>query len=206
MPVEHVLLDADGVLQRSPHDPYAVLRRWAGARAEELAHELWAAEKPALRGEEDFLDVLARVLPGYTEGADPAEVHAALWLDITVDASSLTLARRLREQGAGVHLATNQHRQRGEHMRTALGYDDLLRRLLLLLGARGGQAGPRLLRAGARPGRCTGPRGALRRRQRRQRRGGSRRSGCTACTGTSTRATTCCGAALAGHGLDPGDR
>ncbi|ANH36808.1 haloacid dehalogenase [Nocardioides dokdonensis FR1436] len=125
MPVEHVLLDADGVLQRSPHDPFAVLRRWVGARAEELAHELWAAEKPALRGEEDFLDVLTRVLPGYAEGADPAEVHAALWLDITVDASSLALARRLREQGAGVHLATNQHRQRGEHMRTALGYDDL---------------------------------------------------------------------------------
>ena len=44
--------------------------------------------------------------------------------DISVSEESLALAGRLREAGLGVHLGTNQHRQRGELMRAGLGYDD----------------------------------------------------------------------------------
>ena len=123
MAVDHVLLDADGVLQRSPRDPIGLLRGWVGERAEELAHALWAAERGPLRGEGDFLEVLERVVPTYADVA-PGVLYDALWRDITVSPESLALAGRLREAGLGVHLGTNQHRQRGEQMRTELGFDE----------------------------------------------------------------------------------
>ncbi|MBF4160287.1 HAD family hydrolase [Nocardioides acrostichi] len=126
MTVRHVLLDADGVLQLSPRDPLGVIAAWVGGRerAEELGRQLWAGEKPSLRGEGDFLDVVGEVVPRYGE-VDPQEFYDALWGRIEVDEDSLTLARRLKDAGYGVHLGTNQHRQRGTRMRTELGYDDL---------------------------------------------------------------------------------
>lgn len=124
MPIEHVLLDADGVLQRSAPDPIGLLVRWAGERAEDLGRALWTAERGPLRGEGDFLHAVEAIVPTYTD-ADPREVYAALWLDVTPSEESLELARRLRAAGLGVHLGTNQHRQRGEHMAGALGYADL---------------------------------------------------------------------------------
>ena len=124
MPVRHVLLDADGVLQRSAPDPIGLLVEWAGDRAEELGRALWTAERGPLRGEGDFLHVVEAVVPSYAE-VDPLEVYRRLWHDITPSPESLALVRRLRAAGLGVHLGTNQHRQRGEHMATVLGYDDL---------------------------------------------------------------------------------
>ena len=122
--VRHVLLDADGVLQTGPRDPFDVLRSWAGERAEELAQELWALEQPALRGDGDFAAVVAEVVPRHAD-ADPDEVYAALWEEIEVCEESLALVRALRASGVGVHLGTNQHRERGDRMRHVLGYDDL---------------------------------------------------------------------------------
>ncbi len=122
MSVEHVLLDADGVLQRSMPDPVGLLRDWAGDRADDLARALWAAEAGPLRGEGDFLEALERVVPAYADVA-PRRLYDALWRGITVSEESLALAGRLRRAGLGVHLGTNQHRQRGELMRTGLGYD-----------------------------------------------------------------------------------
>ena len=124
MPVRHVLLDADGVLQRSAPDPIGLLRGWAGDRAEDLGRALWTAERGPLRGEGDFLDVIEAVVPTYAD-VPPRELYATLWQDITVSPESIRLVERLREAGYGVHLGTNQHRQRGEHMRTALGFDAL---------------------------------------------------------------------------------
>lgn len=124
MVVRHVLLDADGVLQRSAPDPIGLLRQWAGDRAEDLGRALWTAERGPLRGEGDFLDVVDAVVPTYADVA-PRELYARLWQDITVSPESLALVQRLRAAGYAVHLATNQHRQRGQHMRTALGFDDL---------------------------------------------------------------------------------
>lgn len=124
MPIQHVLLDADGVLQRSAPDPIGLLREWAGDRAEELGRALWTAERGPLRGEGDFLHVVDAVVPTYAE-VDPRELYRRLWHDITVSPESLDLVARLRRAGYAVHLATNQHRQRGEHMRTSLGFDEL---------------------------------------------------------------------------------
>lgn len=124
MPVRHVLLDADGVLQRSAPDPIGLLVEWAGERAEELGRALWTAERGPLRGEGDFLHVVEAVVPTYAD-VDPHEVYRRLWHDITPSPESLALVHRLRDAGLGVHLGTNQHRQRGEHMASVLGYDAL---------------------------------------------------------------------------------
>lgn len=124
MSIEHVLLDADGVLQRSAPDPIGLLRQWAGERAEDLGRALWTAERGPLRGEGDFLDVVDAVVPTYAD-VDPRELYRRLWHDITVSRESLDLVARLREAGYAVHLGTNQHRQRGQHMRTELGFDAL---------------------------------------------------------------------------------
>ena len=120
----HVLLDADGVVQRSHPDPFEVLGRWAGPRVEELGRALWEAERGPLRGEGDFLEAVARVVPSYAD-ADPVALYETLWHHIEVSPESLALVAALREAGLGVHLGTNQHRQRGERMRTVLGFDRL---------------------------------------------------------------------------------
>ena len=65
-----------------------------------------------------------RVVPSYAD-VDPRELYASLWGDITLSEATLALIDRLRAAGLGVHLGTNQHRQRGEHMRTTLGFDRL---------------------------------------------------------------------------------
>ena len=124
MSVRHVLLDADGVVQHGVRDPFGLLRRWAGDRAEDLGRALWAAERGPLRGEGDFLEAVDRVVPSYAD-VDPRELYASLWGDITLSEATLALIDRLRAAGLGVHLGTNQHRQRGEHMRTTLGFDRL---------------------------------------------------------------------------------
>ena len=124
MTVRHVLLDADGVVQHGVRDPFALLRRWAGDRAEELGHALWAAERGPLRGQGDFLESVRRLVPSYAD-VDPDTLYESLWTDITPSEATLALVDRLRGAGLGVHLGTNQHRQRGEHMRTVLGFDRL---------------------------------------------------------------------------------
>lgn len=124
MPVAHVILDADGVVQHGVSDPEALLRRWAGDRAEELGRALWTAERGPLRGEGDFLQVVEAIVPAYTD-VPPHEVYAGLWHDVTPSEETVRLVERLRRAGLGVHLGTNQHRQRGERMAVELGYDEL---------------------------------------------------------------------------------
>ncbi len=123
--VRHVLLDADGVLQRVPGDWVALVRPWLGPDALGFLQGFWSEETPALRGEGDVLSLLADHLRRAGNPADPAEVFEAVWLAIEVDPASMALLHELRATGVGVHLGTNQERRRAAHMRTALGYDDL---------------------------------------------------------------------------------
>ncbi len=123
--VRHVLLDADGVLQRIPGDWEELVRPWLGPDALGFLQGFWAEEMPALRGEGDFLSLLTDHLRRAGNPADPGEVFEAVWLAIEVDPASLALLEELRSTGVGVHLGTNQERRRAAHMRTALGYDAL---------------------------------------------------------------------------------
>jgi putative hydrolase of the HAD superfamily len=123
--VRHVLLDADGVLQRVPGDWVALVEPWLGPDARGFLEGFWSEEMPALRGEGDFLSLLEDHLRRAGNPADPREVFEAVWLAIEVDPTSRALVDELRAAGVGVHLGTNQERHRAAHMRTVLGYDHL---------------------------------------------------------------------------------
>jgi putative hydrolase of the HAD superfamily len=123
--IRHVLLDADGVLQHLPGGWLEALRPYVGDRVERFVRETNLDEEPCLRGESDFLPLLAGHLERYGVTRPAAEVYAAIWHHIHVEPSSLELVRDLREVGIGVHLATNQEARRASYMRTTLGYDDL---------------------------------------------------------------------------------
>lgn len=120
-----MLLDADGVLQHPPRGWVDLVEPWLGPDALGFLDGFWAEERPALRGDGDFVALLADHLARAGNPADPQEVFAAVWLAIEVDPASRPLVERLRSSGLGVHLGTNQERHRARHMRTVLGYDDL---------------------------------------------------------------------------------
>lgn len=123
--VLHVLFDADGVLQRIPGGWRASAEPLLGERVDDFLTEALNREAPWLVGRSDRLIWLeaARGRFGVTATAD--EVYAAIWLNVAVVPESVELVRRVRRAGYGVHLGTNQDRQRGLHMRQSLGYDSL---------------------------------------------------------------------------------
>lgn len=122
--IRHVLLDADGVVQTTPD-----LRRSAtavelvGERADALLDDLFAAEGPTLVGDGDFLPELTRILLEHGIDAEPVGLYGVLWNAVQPSAEVLDLVARLRAAGYGVHLGTNQHRERASYMRTTLEYD-----------------------------------------------------------------------------------
>ncbi|MDF1603577.1 HAD-IA family hydrolase [Nocardioides sp. YIM 152315] len=123
--IRHLLLDADGVVQRIPGGWEEPARRLLGDRSPEILEELLVAELPALRGQGDFVPELRRAFQRHGIDGDADELYAALWNRIEVSDEVVELVRGLRGAGYGVHLATNQHRQRAAYMRTELGYDEL---------------------------------------------------------------------------------
>lgn len=123
--VEHVLFDADGVLQDLPGGWYAAMEPYLGDRARDFLHETWSDELPMLAGRGDYLPVLAASLERYGVSVPVNEVYDAVWKNIVLIEESLEIVRALKRNGYGVHLGTNQESYRGTHMRTALGYDDL---------------------------------------------------------------------------------
>jgi putative hydrolase of the HAD superfamily len=123
--IEHVLFDADGVLQDIPGGWYAAMKPYLGDRTQEFFDETWSDELPMLSGDGDYMAVLETTLTKYGV-SDPVDVvYADVWHRIALVDTSIELVRQLRAAGYGVHLATNQERYRGEHMRTVLGYDEL---------------------------------------------------------------------------------
>jgi putative hydrolase of the HAD superfamily len=123
--VEHVLFDADGVLQDLPGGWYAAMEPYLGDRARDFLHETWSDELPMLAGRGDYLPVLAASLERYGVSLPVNEVYDAVWKNIVLIEESLEIVRTVKRNGYGVHLGTNQESYRGAHMRTALGYDDL---------------------------------------------------------------------------------
>lgn len=125
--IEHLLLDADGVLQHVGGQGWReeIFGR-LGRRTDDFVVALTEVEAPALRGEGDFPEPLAGVLHRFGLTADAEELYAALWESITVDESVLGIAREVREAGTPVHLATNQHPRRAALMQRTLGYEAVL--------------------------------------------------------------------------------
>ena len=119
--VRAVLLDADGVLQLIGTPWYRALSAGGG---EAFARALLSGEGPALSGRESLRDLLERLVVelGLSKDADALMV---LWRRATPDPPAWRLVRDLRAAGYLTVLATNQHEERREWMRTALGYDCL---------------------------------------------------------------------------------
>ena len=123
--IRHVLLDADGVMQHFPGGWVAALEEHVGADAEEFFRAASEDERACLRGEGDFLAVLARHLEARGVPVTADALHRAVWRSVHVEPSSVALVHALRDAGLRVHLGTNQEGHRASYMRTELAYDDL---------------------------------------------------------------------------------
>jgi putative hydrolase of the HAD superfamily len=123
--IQHVLFDADGVLQYVPGGWYAGLERYLGDRAREFLHQTWKDELPMLTGQGDYLPILAAALAEYGVTTPVEAVFRDVWHNIAIIEESFGVVDALRRHGYGVHLGTNQERHRATHMRTTLGYDKL---------------------------------------------------------------------------------
>jgi len=117
-----VLIDADGVLQRTPQDWYDVLHGLGGAGFPEACFEL---ERPSLRGDGNFRDHMQAHID---EHALPCTVDDVLepWLRIELDEGAMAVVADVRAAGTPCYLATNQQSVRAAHMRSALPYEDVL--------------------------------------------------------------------------------
>lgn len=125
MSIEHVLFDADDVLQEVPGGWVESLRPWLGERAEEFLERQWSVENPALRGEADYLELLAEGLREFGVEASAADVFPLVWHSIELAEESLDVVRGVAAAGYGVHLGTNQEAHRAAYMRSSLGFDEL---------------------------------------------------------------------------------
>jgi putative hydrolase of the HAD superfamily len=123
--IDHVLLDADGVIQDLPGGWHAAMEPYLGANTAEFLLETWSDELPMLVGEGDYWPILEAGLQKYQATAGVHEVYREVWCRLELVESSILLVHQLRAAGYGVHLATNQEEHRGGFMRTELGYDEL---------------------------------------------------------------------------------
>lgn len=113
-----VLIDADGVLQRTPDDWYDVLLGLGGEGFPEACFEI---EKPSLRGEGDFRDHMQAHIDEHGLGCSVDDVLTP-WLRIEVDEAAMEVVAQVRAAGTPCYLATNQQAVRAAHMREALPY------------------------------------------------------------------------------------
>jgi len=123
--IQHVLFDADGVLQYLPGGWYAAVEPYLGDRTHDFLHRAWKDELPTLAGQGDYMSLLAATLVEYGVTTPVEAVYKNVWHNIAVVKGTFEIADALRRRGYGVHLGTNQERHRATHMRTVLGYDDL---------------------------------------------------------------------------------
>lgn len=123
--IQHVLFDADGVLQYLPGGWYAAMEPYLGDRTREFLHKTWKDELPTLAGQGDYLPLLAAALVEYGVTTPVEAVYKNVWHNIAMIEESFRVVHALRRRGYGVHLGTNQERHRATHMRTTLGYDGL---------------------------------------------------------------------------------
>lgn len=122
MTISAVLWDADGVLQRArPGWRDAMI----GFGGEGFIDAVVDAERGPLAGRGSFRTAIADVVRQRGLTVDPQQV-LALWEQIDVDPDAMLLLKAQRAQGIRCYLATNQHDERANFMRTELRYGDHL--------------------------------------------------------------------------------
>jgi putative hydrolase of the HAD superfamily len=123
--IRHVLFDADGVLQQTPGGSHLAAEPYLGERTSEFLCRVWADELLTLAGQGDMLSLVAAAMADFGVTAPVDELYRAIWLRIEPAEQAVALVRTLRRNGYGVHLGTNQERNRATYMREVLGYDAL---------------------------------------------------------------------------------
>ena len=123
--IRHVLLDADGVMQRGVGSFLETMQRHLGEDAIEFLTRSFPEDGPVLRGEAEVVPLLAAALLERGSDADAEQLFTEVWLAIEVLPESIALARSLRASGLGVHLGTNQDSSRAAYMKAELGYADV---------------------------------------------------------------------------------
>lgn len=123
--IQHVLFDADGVLQEIPGGWEAAMVPYVGERAYEFLRAAWKDERPTLAGDGDLRPLLAARLREFDVDAEVDEVLENVWFRIEADSRSLDLVAQVREAGYGVHVGTNQDQHRAAYMQRALPYNAL---------------------------------------------------------------------------------
>lgn len=123
--VQHVLFDADGVLQDLPGGWHDAVRPFLGDHTDAFLRRTWHEELPMLAGRGDYLPLLEAALRDFGCDDDVHVVYRAVWQRIDVIEASFALVDELKAAGFGVHLGTNQEQYRGGYMRRDLGYDEV---------------------------------------------------------------------------------
>ena len=119
--VRAVLFDADGVLQLIGTPWPQALARAGGAT---FAPALLSGEGRSLAGRETLRELLARLIDELGLTADVDSLMSPWWR-ASADPVARELVGDLKAAGYLTVLATNQHWERREWMRTALDYDGL---------------------------------------------------------------------------------
>lgn len=123
--IEHVLLDADEVLQH-PGVPGEAAGPYAELITAELIADLGPLNAPAMRGDIDFFVEFSRLAQQHGVDVSPDDLFPLMWRSIVLDQESMRLVDALKAAGYGVHLGTNQEHHRGRFMRETLGLDESL--------------------------------------------------------------------------------
>jgi HAD superfamily hydrolase (TIGR01509 family) len=123
--IDAVLFDADGVLQRSTIDWRTSLGAFAGTNgtADDFIRDVMTSESPALVGDGDFADILAKVLTRQGSQAAVADV-LDLWRQFKAEPEVVEIIQDLRAGGIECDLATNQRADRRAIMQDELHYGD----------------------------------------------------------------------------------
>jgi putative hydrolase of the HAD superfamily len=122
--ISAVLFDADGVIQRPTIDWWSRLTSFVPAGdGPSFVADLMEAEKPSLVGKGDFREAVAEVLGRWNS---PVTLEEALepWHWFAAEPAVVSLIARLRADGIGCHLATNQQAYRRAIMQVERGYGE----------------------------------------------------------------------------------
>jgi len=126
LPIQTILFDADGVIQRPTEHRRAAWQRLLGSgrNVDEFVAAVFAAERPACEGRIEFIGAFSDLLAAWScQGT--LQDALAVWTMIQPDAAIVQLVQGLRRSGINCCLATNQEHHRAAYMSEQLGYHGL---------------------------------------------------------------------------------
>ena len=126
--IQAILFDADGVTQL-PGDFILYTEErygWTEQQYQDFFHTLFTKDsyKEALRGDADFIDVLADNLDEFDCDCNAGDfMYEWLHRNIVIDEELWRHIGKLRSNGTKCYLASNQEKRRAQYIRNDLGYE-----------------------------------------------------------------------------------